>query len=62
MEVAVAWGSLWHVDITHERVQTAKDLLGRMLSSDLKRFGIQTAKAGGAKVSVEEIEAAMWRW
>ena len=56
---AIAWGWLWHVTTADDRVKTARHLLGQMLDKDLKRYGIQTAKAEGAQVNVQEIEAAM---
>lgn len=58
---AIAWGWLWHVTTSDDRVMTARDLLGQFLSRDLKRYGIQTAKDEGAQVNVHEIEAAMIR-
>jgi len=58
---AIAWGWLWHVTTADDRVKTARHLLGQMLDKDLKRYGIQTAKAEGAQVNVQEIEAAMLR-
>lgn len=58
---AIAWGWLWHVTTSDDRVMTARDLLGQFLSRDLKRYGIQTAKDEGAHVNVHEIEAAMIR-
>jgi len=58
---AIAWGWLWHVTTADERVKAARHLLGEMLDKDLKRYGIQTAKAEGAQVNVHEIEAAMLR-
>jgi len=58
---AIAWGWLWHVTTADDRVKTARHLLGQMLDKDLKRYGIQTAKAEGAHVNVHEIEAAMLR-
>jgi len=58
---AIAWGWLWHVTTADDRVNTARDLLGEMLDKDLKRYGIQTAKAEGAHANVQEIEAAMLR-
>jgi hypothetical protein len=58
---AVAWGWLWHVATSDDRVMTARDLLGQFLDQGLKRYGIQTAKAEGAQVNVHEIEAAMMR-
>lgn len=45
---AIAWGWLWHVTTADDRVKTARHLLGQMLDKDLKRYGIQTAKAEGA--------------
>ena len=44
---AIAWGWLWHVTTTDDRVKAARHLLGQMLDKDLKRYGIQTAKADG---------------
>ena len=58
---AIAWGWLWHVTTADDRLKTARHLLGQMLDKDLKRYGIQTAKAEGAQVNVQEIEAAMLR-
>lgn len=58
---AIAWGWLWHVTTADDRVKTARHLLARMLDKDLKRYGIQTAKAEGAHVNVQEIEASMLR-
>ena len=58
---AIAWGWLWHVITADDRVKTARHLLGQMLDKDLKRYGIQTAKAEGAQVNMQEIEAAMLR-
>jgi hypothetical protein len=58
---AIAWGWLWHVNTSDDRVMTARDLLGQYLDQGLKRYGIQTAKAEGAQVDVHEIEAAMMR-
>jgi hypothetical protein len=58
---AIAWGWLWHVTTSDDRVMTARDLLGQYLDQDSKRYGIQTAKAEGAQVNVHEIEAAMMR-
>jgi len=58
---AIAWGWLWHVTTADDRVKTARHLLGQMLDKDLKRYGIQTAKAEGAQVNAQEIEAAMLR-
>ena len=58
---AIAWGWLWHVTTADDRVKAARHLLGQMLDKDLKRYGIQTAKAEGAQVNVQEIEAAMLR-
>lgn len=58
---AIAWGWLWHVTMADDRVKAARHLLGEMLDKDLKRYGIQTAKAEGAQVGVQEIEAAMLR-
>ena len=58
---AIAWGWLWHVTTADDRVKTARHLLGQMLDKDLKRYGIQTAKAEGAQVNVQGIEAAMLR-
>ena len=58
---AIAWGWLWHVTTADDRVKTARHMLGQMLDKDLKRYGIQTAKAEGAQVNVQEIEAAMLR-
>ena len=58
---AIAWGWLWHVTTEDDRVKTARHLLGKFLSQDMKRYGIQTAKDEGAQVNVQEIEAAMLR-
>jgi hypothetical protein len=58
---AIAWGWLWHVTNEDDRVQTARHLLGQMLDKGMKRYGIETAKAEGAQVNVQEIEAAMLR-
>lgn len=58
---AIAWGWLWHVTTADDRVKNARHLLGQMLDKDLKRYGIQTAKAEGAQVNVHEIGAAMLR-
>lgn len=58
---AIAWGWLWHVTTEDGRVTTARELLGQFLSRDMKRYGIQTAKAEGAHVNMQEIEAAMLR-
>ena len=58
---AIAWGWLWHVTTADDQVKTARHLLGQWLDKDLKRYGIQTAKAEGAQVNVHEIEAAMLR-
>lgn len=58
---AIAWGWLWHVTTADDRVKTARHLLGQMLDKDLKRYGIQTAKAEGAQANVQEIEAAVQR-
>ena len=58
---AIAWGWLWHVTTADDRVKAARHLLGQMLDKDLKRYGIQTAKAEGAQVNVQDIEAAMLR-
>jgi hypothetical protein len=58
---AIAWGWLWHVTTSDDRVMTARGLLGQYLDQGLKRYGIQTAKAEGAQVNVHEIEAAMMR-
>lgn len=57
--VAIAWGWLWHVTTADDRVMTARDVIGQLLSRDLKRYGIQTAKDEGAQVNVHEIEASM---
>jgi hypothetical protein len=58
---AIAWGWLWYVTTDDDRVQTARHLLGQMLDKRTKRYGIETAKAEGAQVNVQEIEAAMLR-
>jgi hypothetical protein len=58
---AIAWGWLWHVTTEDDRVKTARHLLGQFLSHDMKRYGIQTAMDEGARVNVQEIEAAMLR-
>src|SRR5574343_224614 len=58
---AISWGWLWHVTTADDRVKTARHLLGQFLNQDMKRYGIQTAKAEGAQVNVHEIEAAMLR-
>ena len=58
---AIAWGWLWHVTTEDDRVKTARHLLGQFLNSDMKRYGIQTAKDEGAQVNVQEIESAMLR-
>lgn len=58
---AIAWGWLWHVTTGDDRIQTARHLLGQMLTHELKGYGIRTAKAEGARVNVGEIEAALLR-
>lgn len=58
---AIAWGWLWHVTTADDRVKTARHLLGQMLDKDLKRYGLQTARAEGAQLNVQAIEAAMLR-
>jgi hypothetical protein len=58
---AIAWGWLWHVSTADDRVKTARNLLGQYLDKDAKRYGIQTAKAQGAQINVQEIEALMLR-
>jgi hypothetical protein len=58
---AIAWGWLWHVTTTDDRIKTARHLLGQMLDKDLKRYGIRTAKAEGAQVNMDEVEAALMR-
>lgn len=60
-QMATAWGWLWHVTTGDERVKSARRLLGNMLPRELKRYGIETAKAEGAQVNEREIEAAMLR-
>lgn len=58
---AIAWGWLWHVTTADKRVNTARQLLGQFLDRDMKRYGIKEAKADGAQVNAQEIEAAMLR-
>lgn len=58
---AIAYGWLWHVTTADDRVIAARRLLGESLTRDMRRYGIQTAKSEGAKINVQEIEAAMLR-
>ncbi|MFA7557200.1 MAG: hypothetical protein WCZ20_05305 [Hydrogenophaga sp.] len=51
---AIAWGWLWHVTTADDRVNTARDLLEQMLDKDLRRYGIQTAKAEDAQEIEDE--------
>lgn len=57
--VAEAYGWLWHVTTSDERVQTARVLLGNVIPKEMKKYGIKTAKGAGARVNVTEIERAL---
>lgn len=58
---AIAYGWLWHLTTNDPRVISARHLLRGLLSRDLLAYGIRTAKAEGARVDIEEIEALLLR-
>lgn len=57
----LAYGLLWHACGSDPLIQRARIVLLDELSRDDQRHGIQSARAMGAKVDVQALEAAMLR-
>ena len=61
--MAVAWGYLWHITTTDKRINGARNMLRDMIQAsslgplefqDIRRYGIQQAKADGCEVDSRE--------
>jgi hypothetical protein len=68
--MAVAWGYLWHITTSDNRVVGARRLLLEMIEAsgitpeefhDIKRYGIQQAKQDGCAVKLAEAEFEAFR-
>lgn len=58
---ATAYGWLWHVTTSDQRVQTARHMLRHMLDARHRQYGINQAKIEGATNRLQRDEN-QWRW